>query len=115
MPIYEYECSDCGKRFDRIISISDAEKSQSLDCNNSDCSGSAARVMSAPAFHLKGSGWYQTDYAGGKAGATAGASAASSDSTAASSPKTESSSPSASSSDTSSKPAASASSDNCGN
>ena len=40
MPLYEYECESCGKRFELI-----------------------RKLLSSPAIHFKGTGWYITDYA----------------------------------------------------
>jgi putative FmdB family regulatory protein len=60
MPIYEYQCSTCGKKFERIQKFSDAP----LEVHE-ECGGHVERLISAPAFHLKGSGWYVTDYAKG--------------------------------------------------
>ena len=58
MPLYEYQCDACGHRFEAIRKFSDAP----LDiCPK--CGGALHKLQSAPAFHLKGSGWYITDYA----------------------------------------------------
>ena len=58
MPLYEYECDACGHRFEVIQKFSD----QPIDkCPK--CGGRIHKLKSAPAFHLKGSGWYITDYA----------------------------------------------------
>ena len=58
MPIYEFECSKCNKRFEKIISISNSDK---ITC---DCSPNAVakKVVSAPSFRLSGKGWYETDF-----------------------------------------------------
>lgn len=58
MPIYEYECEQCGKVDEVLQKISDAPLST---CKY--CSGSLHKLMSQNSFHLKGSGWYVTDYA----------------------------------------------------
>ncbi len=63
MPIYEYKCQACGKVFERIQKFSDAPLT-----THDDCGGTVDRLVSAPAFHLKGSGWYVTDYAKGGSG-----------------------------------------------
>jgi len=60
MPIYEYKCHGCGTIFDRIQKFAD----DPLTIHD-DCGGALERLISAPAFHLKGSGWYATDYAKG--------------------------------------------------
>jgi putative FmdB family regulatory protein len=58
MPIYEYECAKCGKVHEIIQKISDKSLSK---CPN--CSGKLHKLISQSTFHLKGSGWYATDYA----------------------------------------------------
>ena len=62
MPIYEYHCDKCGKRFEKIQKFSDAP----LETHD-ECGGHVERLLSAPAFQFKGSGFYITDYKGGKA------------------------------------------------
>ena len=58
MPIYEYECEKCGNRFEQIQKFSDPP----LDtCPK--CGGHVHKMLSAPAFQFKGTGWYVTDYA----------------------------------------------------
>ena len=57
MPLYEYKCRDCHRLSEVIQKFSDDPLT---DC--SECGGTLAKVISAPAFHLKGSGWYKTDY-----------------------------------------------------
>jgi putative FmdB family regulatory protein len=59
MPIYEYQCAACGQVVERWQKISD---SPLADCPS--CGGSLHKIISSCAFHLKGSGWYVTDYAG---------------------------------------------------
>ncbi|NDJ11590.1 MAG: zinc ribbon domain-containing protein [Acidobacteriia bacterium] len=63
MPIYEYKCQSCGKVFERIQRFADSPLT-----THDDCGGTVDRLVSAPAFHLKGSGWYATDYAKGGSG-----------------------------------------------
>ena len=60
MPLYEYQCKKCGKVFEVMQKFSDAPLT-----NHEDCGGEVEKLLSAPAFHLKGSGWYVTDYAKG--------------------------------------------------
>jgi putative FmdB family regulatory protein len=62
MPIYEYKCRKCGKEFEAFQGIADPEVTS---CRF--CSGSVRKLMSLSSFHLKGSGWYATDYSGKKA------------------------------------------------
>lgn len=64
MPLYEYKCHACGKKFEVIQKFSDEPLK-----THPECGGEVERLLSAPAFHLKGTGWYATDYAksnGGK-------------------------------------------------
>ena len=63
MPIYEYECEKCGKVHEAWQKISDAPLDK---CEQ--CKGKLHKLISRSSFHLKGSGWYATDY-GGKSGA----------------------------------------------
>jgi len=58
MPIYEYECEQCGKIEEALQKISDDPLSA---CKY--CSGSLHKLISQNSFHLKGTGWYVTDYA----------------------------------------------------
>jgi len=58
MPIYEYHCERCGKTFEVMQKFSDASLSE-----HEGCGGHVERLISAPAFQFKGSGWYATDYA----------------------------------------------------
>ena len=59
MPIYEYECSKCGKTSEAMQRFSDAPLTE---CSH--CHGQLRKLISMSTFHLKGSGWYTTDYAG---------------------------------------------------
>ncbi|MGD8836928.1 MAG: zinc ribbon domain-containing protein [Desulfobacteraceae bacterium] len=59
MPIYEYQCSQCGKLEEVIQKFSDKPLEK---CRH--CSGKLQKLISQSAFHLKGTGWYVTDYAG---------------------------------------------------
>lgn len=59
MPIYEYQCAACGRIVEKWQKFSEAPL---LVCAH--CGGSLSKVISACAFHLKGSGWYATDYTG---------------------------------------------------
>ena len=58
MPVYEYECLKCGNRFEEIRQYSDAPITKHVGCG-----GKVKKLISASSFHLKGSGWYVTDYA----------------------------------------------------
>ena len=57
MPLYEYKCHSCGKTFEIIQKFAD----EPLKIHP-ECGGEVERLLSAPAFHLKGTGWYATDY-----------------------------------------------------
>ena len=61
MPLYEYKCDQCGAVFEVMQKFSDAP----LRIHDQ-CGGIVERLISAPAFQFKGSGWYVTDYAGKK-------------------------------------------------
>ncbi|MDP1931207.1 MAG: zinc ribbon domain-containing protein [Gammaproteobacteria bacterium] len=58
MPIYEYQCGDCGHRMEALQKISDAPL---LDCPACHASG-LVKLVSASSFRLKGGGWYETDF-----------------------------------------------------
>jgi putative FmdB family regulatory protein len=58
MPLYEYQCDDCRRRFEVIQRFSDAPVET---CSS--CGGHVHRLLSAAAIQFKGSGWYITDYA----------------------------------------------------
>jgi len=58
MPFYEYECSSCGEQAEILQKISDAPARKCPSCGKS----ALKRLISAPVFRLKGSGWYETDF-----------------------------------------------------
>ena len=58
MPIYEYRCDACGHCLDALQKIADAPL---RDCPSCEISA-LRRLVSAPNFRLKGSGWYETDF-----------------------------------------------------
>jgi putative FmdB family regulatory protein len=58
MPLYEYECTKCGKIEEALQKFSDRPLTK---CKY--CSGKLIKLVSQSTFHLKGSGWYVTDYA----------------------------------------------------
>ncbi len=62
MPIYEYKCRKCGEEFEVFQGVTDPP----VKCCKI-CKGSVQKLMSLSSFHLKGSGWYATDYGGRKA------------------------------------------------
>jgi len=57
MPVYEYRCHKCGETTEIMQKFSDAPLSRCPRCN-----GKVSKIISNCAFHLKGSGWYVTDY-----------------------------------------------------
>ena len=59
MPIYEFQCLICNKKFEKILSISESNKKVKCDCSEKSV---AKRVVSAPSFRLDGKGWYETDF-----------------------------------------------------
>jgi len=62
MPFYEYRCENCGHEMEVLQKISD---SPLVDCP--ECARPALKkLVSAAGFRLKGSGWYETDFKGGK-------------------------------------------------
>ena len=65
MPIYEYKCKKCGREFEVFQGASDLPIEVCTDCG-----GPVFKLMSLSTFHLKGNGWYATDYGGKKAAAT---------------------------------------------
>lgn len=58
MPLYEYQCDACGRRFELIRKFSDPPVT---DCPT--CGGPVQKLLSSPAIQFKGTGWYITDYA----------------------------------------------------
>jgi putative FmdB family regulatory protein len=58
MPFYEYECKQCGHQLEAMQKVNDAPLKKCPECGKS----ALQRLMSAPVFRLKGSGWYETDF-----------------------------------------------------
>ena len=58
MPIYEYECRGCGELHEFIQKFSDSPKRKCPSCGKL----RLKKLISAAAFHLKGDGWYVTDF-----------------------------------------------------
>ncbi len=65
MPIYEYECQDCGAIEEVVQKISDKPL---VTCRS--CSGTLRKMISQSSFHLRGGGWYADGYGKGAAGAS---------------------------------------------
>jgi putative FmdB family regulatory protein len=61
MPIYAYRCDSCGVEKDVLQKLSDAPLTVCPECG----AGAFHKRLSAPAFQLKGSGWYATDFRDG--------------------------------------------------
>jgi len=76
MPFYEYQCTECGKVTEVLQKISDPPVSS---CSS--CSGKMKKLISQSTFHLKGSGWYVTDYTNNSGRCNAKSTGTSSDST----------------------------------
>ena len=58
MPLYEYACEKCNRKFEVIQKFSDEPLT-----THDQCGGKVHRLLSAPALQFKGSGWYVNDYA----------------------------------------------------
>lgn len=58
MPIYEYKCGQCGHTLDALQKLADDPLKDCPECETP----SLKRLISAPAFRLKGGGWYETDF-----------------------------------------------------
>jgi putative FmdB family regulatory protein len=71
MPLYEYECSQCHRRTEKIQKFSDPELTV---CPH--CGGPLARTITAAAISFKGGGWYKDGYASAKPAASGDAAAA---------------------------------------
>ena len=62
MPFYEYECPHCGYDEEVLQKITDKPLTKCPSCGKK----GLKKLMSAPVFRLKGSGWYETDFKGDK-------------------------------------------------
>ncbi|WP_114195132.1 FmdB family zinc ribbon protein [Edaphovirga cremea] len=58
MPIYEYACSACNHRLEKLQKLSDAPLTDCPECGQP----SLKKLISAAGFQLKGTGWYATDF-----------------------------------------------------
>ena len=58
MPIYEYQCEACGHKLEKLQKLSDDPLKLCPDCEKPEMK----KLISAVAFRLKGSGWYETDF-----------------------------------------------------
>jgi len=59
VPIYEYECEDCGKVFETFVKINEPPEKKCPYCEGT----RVKKLISNCSFQLKGTGWYATDYA----------------------------------------------------
>jgi putative FmdB family regulatory protein len=89
MPIYKYECKSCGHIFEDLRGFNDPNPDACPECGEAQIE----RLISGGNFHLKGSGWYVTDYGGSSTGnSSSDSSSSSSDDSAGSGGSTEGSS-----------------------
>ncbi len=58
MPIYEYKCQECSHQLEAIQKFSDDALTECPKCGKQ----ALKKMISASAFHLKGTGWYETDF-----------------------------------------------------
>jgi len=58
MPIYAYQCQACGHDLEAIQKISDPQLTECPECHKAELK----KMLTAPAFRLSGSGWYETDF-----------------------------------------------------
>jgi len=61
MPIYEYQCAECGFQKEVLQKISDEPLTVCPQCGQP----AMKKMVSAAAFRLKGGGWYETDFKSG--------------------------------------------------
>lgn len=100
MPIYEYHCPECGT-VEIMQKMAEEALSKCPECAKRGKSSHIERLISMSAFHLKGSGWYKTDYSSGVDSNDKNGS-----------PKVEKSTPTATDKTVTEKPAATAKTDN---
>ncbi len=62
MPIYEYHCKACGHEFEALQKMTDKLLTDCPSCSHP----ALIKLVSAAGFRLKGGGWYETDFKGGK-------------------------------------------------
>ena len=58
MPFYEYQCPHCGHHEEALQKVTDKPLKKCPNCGKN----GLRKLMSAPVFRLKGSGWYETDF-----------------------------------------------------
>ncbi len=62
MPIYEYQCQECGHELEAMQKMSDAALVDCPSCGKPELK----KLISAAGFRLKGGGWYETDFKTGQ-------------------------------------------------
>ena len=62
MPIYEYQCKACGHEQEVLQKMNAEPLIHCPACNMPEL----MKKISAAGFRLKGEGWYETDFKGGK-------------------------------------------------
>lgn len=60
MPAYDYRCQKCQNVFEKTQRISEPAGATCPECGGEECT----RLITGGTFHLKGSGWYASDYGG---------------------------------------------------
>jgi putative FmdB family regulatory protein len=90
MPLYEYECSACHRRTEKIQKFSDAELTV---CPH--CGGALERTITAPSFQFAGGGWYKDGYGSNKPTDTGAASSAAPETSTAAKPAESTAAPAA--------------------
>lgn len=93
MPLYEYQCQNCGRTLEKRQKFSDPELTE---CPH--CGGKLEKLLSAPAVQFKGGGWYADLYSSSKGGTKSGGDKTAATSSTSSSDSSSSSSSSASTS-----------------
>lgn len=58
MPIYEYKCTECEHRLEKLQKMNDDPLKDCPECGKS----TLTKLVSASSFKLKGTGWYETDF-----------------------------------------------------
>lgn len=58
MPNYDYRCNKCDHKFEKTQKMSEPAGADCPECASADCK----RLITGGAFHLKGTGWYASDY-----------------------------------------------------
>jgi putative FmdB family regulatory protein len=62
MPIYEYKCTECQHRLEKLQKMSEDPLKDCPECGQS----ALTKLVSASSFKLKGTGWYETDFKSNK-------------------------------------------------